>query len=291
MESLERAWRKLVFAVFAAALERRKRHALAVARAIRPRRELFRARSDGIVPSGLGHHFVDEAPVDGLLAAHALLGGAEDVREVAPHLALVGQSREPAGAGQDREQRRLRQRDGRAPVVHQHDVVGRKRQLVAAPRAAAVDRRKVDLARMVAGVLDGEPGLVGELAEIDFMAVARPAQHADVGTGAEHVVLAGLDHHGAHFRMLEAQPLHRIVELDVDRQIVGIELELVVAGKPAGRIDVHDQERDLAVDVDLPVPIAGGLGAEIDRLHGLPRTRSPTCIILHIPKKFRVFMK
>src|SRR5207302_6190187 len=139
--------------------------------------------------------------------------------------------------------------------------------------AAAVDGREIDLVRMRACVLDREPRLVGELAEIDLMAVARLAEHADVGAGAEHVVLAGFDHHGTHLRMLEAQPLHRIVELDIDREIVGIELELVVRGKPAGRIDVHDQGRDLAVHLDLPVPIAGGLGAEIDRLHGASLAR------------------
>src|SRR5262249_14823964 len=74
--------------VFAAAVERRKRHALAVARAIRPRRELARARRNGLLPFRLRHDLVDEPPVDGFLPAHALLGRAEHVGEVAPYLAL-----------------------------------------------------------------------------------------------------------------------------------------------------------------------------------------------------------
>ena len=120
---------------------------------------------------------------------------------------------------------------------------------------------------MLAGVLDGEPRLVGELAEIDLMAVARLSQHADVGAGAEHVVLAGFDHHHANFGMLEAQALHRVVELDVDREVVGIELELVVRRQAAVRRDVHDQERNVAVRLDPPMAVTAGLGLEVDRCH------------------------
>ena len=80
----------------------------------------------------LRHHLVDQPPFDRLGAAHALLDRAEHIGAVAPHLALVGDAGEPAGAGQHREQRRLRQRHRRAAVVDQHDVVGGERQLVAA---------------------------------------------------------------------------------------------------------------------------------------------------------------
>ena len=67
------------------------------------------------------------------------------------------------------------------------------------------------------------------LQKFTLCAVRRLAEHADIGAGAEHVVLARLDDDAAHLRMLEAQPLHRVVQLDVDAEIVGIELELVVA--------------------------------------------------------------
>jgi hypothetical protein len=53
---------------------------------------------------------VDEAPGDGLLAAHAFGHRAEHVGEVAADLALVDEAREAAGAGQHAEQRHFGQR-------------------------------------------------------------------------------------------------------------------------------------------------------------------------------------
>ena len=99
------------------------------------------------------------------------------------------------------------------------------------------------------------------------MAVGRLAEHADIGAGAEYVVLAGLDDDRTHLRMLEAQPLDRIVELNVDREVVGIELELVVRRQAAVRRDVHDQERNVAVRLDPPMAVTAGLGLEVDRCH------------------------
>ena len=94
----------------------------------------------------------------------------------------------------------------------------------------------------------------------------RLAEHADIGAGAEHVVLARLDDHAAHLRMLEAQPLHRVVQFDVDAEVVGIELELVVA-EPAGLVDVHDQVGDVAVVLDAPMAVARGIGLVVDCVH------------------------
>src|SRR5262245_2380684 len=91
----------------------------------------------------------------------------------------------------------------------------------------------------------------------------RLAEHADIGAGAEHVVLARLDDDAADLRMLEAQALHRVVQFDVDAKIVGIELELVVA-EPAGLVDVHDQVGDVAVIFDAPVPVARRVGLVIN---------------------------
>ena len=81
----------------------------------------------------------------------------------------------------------------------------------------------------------------------------------------------------AHLRMLEAQPLHRVVQFDVDAEVVGIELELVAVEQPAGRIDVHDQVGDVAVELDAPMAVARRLGLEIDRRHDrlAPLARPP----------------
>jgi hypothetical protein len=119
--------------------------------------------------------------------------------------------------------------------------------------------------------------------------VCRLAEHADIGAGAKHIVLARLNDDATHLRMLEAQPLHRVVELDIDGEIVGVELKLVLVGEPAGRIDIHDQIGDVTVALDAPVAVARGIGLEIDGLHDLtgaglqlPDGLLPLCIILHI---------
>src|SRR5205085_543521 len=82
-----------------------------------------------------------------------------------------------------------------------------------ASRRAAVDGAEIELAGVLAGILDCEPRLVGELAEIDLVLMARLAEHTDIGAGAEDIVLAGFDHHGLDLGVLEAKPLHGVVEL------------------------------------------------------------------------------
>ena len=119
------------------------------------------------------------------------------------------------------------------------------------------------------------------LQKFTFWRMRRFAEHADIGAGAEHIVLAGLDDDRAHFRMLEAQPLHRVVEFDIDAEVVGVELEFVAVEQPAGLIDVHDQIGDVAVALDAPVAVARRLGLEIDGLHdqtgaGLEAVRRPS---------------
>ena len=160
---------------------------------------------------------------------------------VAAHLALVGDAGEPAGAGQHREQRQFRQRHRRRAVVDQHDVVGRERELVAAARRGAVDHADGREAGVLARILDAVARLVGELAEIDLVGVGRARQHADVGAGAEHPRLARAQQDDLHLRMLEAQPLDGVGELDVDAEVVGIELELVALEQRALLVDVHEQ--------------------------------------------------
>jgi hypothetical protein len=97
----------------------------------------------------------------------------------------------------------------------------------------------------------------------------RLAEHADIGAGAKDIVLARLDDDAADLRMLEAQPLDGIVQFNVDAEVVGIELEFVVA-EPAGLVDVHDQIGDVTVELDAPVPVARGVGLVVDCVcHGL----------------------
>src|SRR5579859_1582132 len=56
--------------------------------------------------------------------------------------------------------------------------------------------------------------------------------------------------------MLEAQPLHRVVQLDIDAQVVGVALQLDRGVKPAEALDGQRQLRAVAVDCQRPVPVA-----------------------------------
>src|SRR5258706_16169160 len=64
--------------------------------------------------------------------------------------------------------------------------------------------------------------------------------------------------------MLEAEPLHRVRQFDIDAKIVGIQLELIALEQPAILVDVHGERRDLAIDVQLPMPVARRIGLKID---------------------------
>jgi hypothetical protein len=117
---------------------------------------------------------------------------------------------------------------------------------------------------MLAQILDAVACLVGKFAEVDFMGVACPGQHADIGAGAEHPRLARAQHDDAHLRMLEAQPLDGVGELDVDTEIVGVKLELIAFEQRALLVDVHGERGDVAVDRELPMAVARRRGLEID---------------------------
>ncbi len=67
-----------------------------------------------------------------------------------------------------------------------------------------------------------------------------------------------------HLGMLEAQPLHGIRQFDVDAEIVGIQLELIALEQAAILVDVHGERGDVALDVELPVPVARRIGLKID---------------------------
>ncbi len=212
----------------------------------------------------VGHHGVDQPPLHRALALHALFRGAEDIRMVAADLSLVGDARQAAGAGQHREQRHLRQRHRGGTVVHQHDIIGGERHLVAAARRGAVDHGDGAQARGCARILDGVARLVGELAEVDLVGMAGAGQHADIGAGTEHPRLGRAQLHHPHRRMLEPNALERIGQLDVDAEVIGIELELVAFEQPALLVHVHGERRDGAVDGERPMAIARRLGRKID---------------------------
>ena len=168
--------------------------------------------------------------------------------------------------------------DGRA-VVGQDDVVGGERQLIAAAGRGAVDGADDSAGRnsRSASSMPLRVSLVN-LQKLTLWAWRRAGQHADIGAGAEH---RGSCPSAAPppctSRMLEAQPLHGVGELDIDAEIVGIQLELIAFEQAAVLVDVHGQRRDLAVDVELPMPVARRIGLEIDPRSAVrPAARSAT---------------
>ena len=64
--------------------------------------------------------------------------------------------------------------------------------------------------------------------------------------------------------MLEADALYRVVQFDVDAEVVGVELELVAFADAAVLGDVQGQRGDGAVEGELPVPVAGRFGPVVD---------------------------
>ena len=128
------------------------------------------------------------------------------------------------------------------------------------PAEVPVDRAEIALARMRARVLDRTAGLVGELAECDLVGVARRTEHADVRAGAEHPLPVRADHHRRHLGVLEAQPLHRVGQLDVHAEIVGVELQLVAGREAARLVDVEREGGDAALDAQ---GASGGCSAPV----------------------------
>ena len=205
---------------------------------------------------------VDQAPGLRRLAAHPLAAGGDHVGEILADAPLVHQPGEPAGARQHREQRDLRHGDRGRAVVDQDDLVAGEGELIPAARGGAVDRGEVGLAGMLGRVLDRAPRLVGELAEVHLPPVLGLGEHPDVGARAEHLVQPAGDDHGPHLRVLEPQPLHRVGQLDVHPEVVGVELELVAGAQAAGLVHGQHDLRDLAVGLQPQVAVTTRVGAE-----------------------------
>ncbi|MCY1544674.1 hypothetical protein D9M68_805730 [compost metagenome] len=124
---------------------------------------------------------------------------------------------------------------------------------------------------MLGGVFHAVARLVGELAEVHLPGVAGNAEHEDVRARAEDAVLAAGDDHAAHFRVLEADAVERVVQLDVHAQVVAVELELVAGADAAVFRDVEREARNGAVEAQRPMAVLGGFDAVVDALGRLER--------------------
>lgn len=142
-------------------------------------------------------------------------------------------------------------------------MVGRQGHFVTTARGGTVYDAHIALAGMLRGILDGIPGFIGEFAKIHFVGMARYSQHGDVGARAEHPLLGRSQHHGLDLLVLEAQTLDGVVELDIDTQIIGIELQGIARHQPGVFIHIHSQSCHRAVKGNLPVVIFVGMGRKI----------------------------
>ena len=126
--------------------------------------------------------------------------------------------------------------------------------------------------------------------------MAGQAEHVNVGTGAEDALFAAGQHDGADLRVFEADPVHGVVQLDIDPEVVAIQLELVAGAQAGIFVEIRDQRRHRSVEGEFPVPVAGGVGLVIDgeigghgglrffgdRVHRLPPPSGRTCARQHV---------
>src|SRR5579872_6454483 len=84
--------------------------------------------------------------------------------------------------------------------------------------------------------------------------------------------------------MLEAQPLHGVMELDIDPEVVRVQLHRVAVAEAALLVDVHRQGGNGAIHAQVPVAISAGIrseryGCRCDGFGGLERHRytPPSC--------------
>src|SRR5580704_16339473 len=117
---------------------------------------------------------------------------------------------------------------------------------------------------MRARILDAVACFIGEFAEIDLFGVARLSQHVDVGSRAEHALLAARQNDDSHLGMLEADAVERIMEFHIHAEVVRVELKPVAWGRSGFLRHIQGQCGDRAGAGEAPVAISLGFGAEGD---------------------------
>jgi len=112
--------------------------------------------------------------------------------------------------------------------------------------------------------------------------MCRTTQHANIGTRTKDILLGRGEDNRAHLRVFETKPLHGIVKLDIDAEVVGIELQLVTLFEAAVRVHIHGEGRDLTFCGEPPMAIAFGCGLKVD--HDNFFRRSITCVALPVER-------
>src|SRR4029077_20322883 len=145
--------------------------------------------------------------------------GAEDISQIAPNLALIGYASQSSRSGKDAQQGNFGQTHGRRPVIDQHDLVARKRELVPAACSCAIARRQELDAGVPAGIFNPISRFVSEFAEVHLPRMRGAAKHVNVCAGAEDALLGAGQDYSANLGMLEADALQSVVQLNVDPKL------------------------------------------------------------------------
>src|SRR6266853_1433013 len=170
------------------------------------------------------YNLVHQAPGSCAFAFHTIWIGAEHVGKIAAHFAFIDYASESAGSRQYTEQRSFRQAHGAGAIVDQQNFVARESQFVATTCGCTVQRGEKLQAVVATGIFHPIAGFVGKFAEIYFPRVRRAGQHINVCARAEHSFFAASNDYARNFRMFESNSLQRVVQLDVDAEVVGIQL-------------------------------------------------------------------
>src|SRR5690349_6789201 len=96
--------------------------------------------------------------------------------------------------------------------------------------------------------------------------MAAGSQHVDVCARAKYPALGAGDDNCPHLGMLKANPLQRIVQLDIDTEIIGIQLQLVPRTNPAVFLCVHHEGCHFAIKLQLPVLVPRRIGLVVHHL-------------------------
>ena len=127
--------------------------------------------------------------------------------------------------------------------------------------------------------------------------MGRLTKHADIGTGTKHLRVIGTEDDTADFGMFKPQTLDRVIQLDIDTEIVGVQFQLIAGLQRRVFGDCHRQTRDITVYRQIPVLVLIRAGGEIDPRFSTgsgeaPESTAASCgAILNIPSLHTLWLE
>ena len=92
----------------------------------------------------------------------------------------------------------------------------------------------------------------------------RQTEHEDVCAGAEDPVFGTGDNDRANRRMFKPDTLQRVLQLDIDAEIIRVQLQFVSWAQATVLLHVHSQRRHRAINGEPPMLILLRSGLVID---------------------------